>query len=106
MLPNGTGVEHLDYRYDVKKSYKTAREYHAAVTVSVGEEELFQIPLSGVATKKVTFYNVLKTVLLSLLVIVVFLLGVVIYYILDADRKKKQRRKAKIRRTLRVKKDI
>ncbi len=106
MLPNGTGLEQLDFRYDVKKSYPTAKEYLATVTVNVEGEELFQIPLYGVAVKKITFYNVLKTILMILLLFVLFILCVVVYYILDAERKKKQRRKAKIRRTLRVKKDI
>lgn len=106
MLPNGTGTEHLEYTYDVKKSYKKAKEYTAAVTVGVEGEELFQIPLAGTATKKITFYNVIKTILIIILMLVLFVFGVVAYYILDAERKKKARRKAKIRRTLRVKKDI
>lgn len=106
MLPNGTGTDQLDYTYDVKKSYKKAKEYTASVVVGVEGEELFKIPLVGVASKKITFYNVVKTILLVLVILVLFIFVVVAYYILDAERKKKQRRKAKIRRTLRVKKDI
>lgn len=106
MLPNGTGTEQLDYSYNIKKSYKKAKEYTASVTVSVDGNELFQIPLKGTATKKVTFYNVVKTIFIILLLFVLFIAGVVAYYIIDAERKKKKRRKDRIRRTLRVKKDL
>lgn len=106
MLPNGTGVDQLQYTYEVKKSYKQAKEYTASVTVLSGEEELFRIPLQGTATKKITVYNVIKTIVLILLFGVLFVVAVAVYYILDAEKKKRKRRQDKIRRTLRVKKDI
>lgn len=106
MLPNGTGTDQLSYSYDIKKSYKKAKEYTAMLTVSKEEEQLFQIPLTGIATKKITFYNVVKTILLIVLLVVLFLAAVVAYYIIDAERKKKKRRKDRMRRALRIKKDI
>lgn len=106
MLPNGVGVDQLTYTYDVKPSYKRASEYEANVTVSSEGVELFRIPMKGIAKEKVTFYNILKTIFWILIAIIVFIAGVVVYYIVDAERKKKQRRKAKFRRTLRIKKDL
>ena len=106
MLPNGTGTDQLEYSYDVKKSYKKAKEYIGSVTVSSEGKELFQIPLMGTATKKVTFYNVIKTIFLIVFLFILFIAGVVAYYIIDAERKKKKRRKDRVRRTLRVKKDL
>ncbi len=106
MLPNGTGTEQLEYSYDIKKSYQKAKEYTASVTVSAEGKELFQIPLLGTATKKITFYNVVKTIFLIILLFILFIVGVVAYYIIDAEQKKKKRRKDRIRRTLRVKKDL
>lgn len=106
MLPNGTGTDQLEFSYDIKKSYKKAKEYTAYATVSAEGQELFQIPLTGKATKKITFYNVVKTIFLIVLLVVLFLASVVAYYIIDAEKKKKQRRKARVRRTLRVKKDL
>ena len=106
MLPNGIGVDQLQYTYEVKRSYKKAKEYVASVTVLSEGEELFKIPLQGTATKKVTFYNVVKIIFLVLLLGVLFIFCVAVYYILDAEKKKKKRHQDKIRRTLRVKKDI
>lgn len=106
MLPNGTGTEQLSFSYDIKKSYKKAKEYTANATVSKDEQELFQIPLKGVATKKITFYNVTKTILLIIVLVILFLAAVVAYYIIDAEKKKKKRRKDRVRRALRIKKDL
>lgn len=106
MLPNGTGTDQLTYSYDIRKSYKKAEEYLANVTVFKDGGELFQIPLKGAATKKITFYNVIKTILLIIFLVVLFLAAVVAYYIIDAERKKKKRRKDRVRRTLRIKKDL
>ncbi len=106
MLPNGVGTDSLDFTYDVYSGYKRAAEYKAHVTVSSEGEELFQIPLTGTARETITFYNILKTIFWIILAAVLFLASVVVYFIVDAERKKKQRRKAKFRRTLGVKKDI
>ena len=106
MLPNGVGVEQLEFAYDVQPSYKRGSDYLAYVTVSDQGVELFRIPMQGTATETVTFYNILKVIFWIIIAVIVFLIGVVIFYIVDAERKKKQRRKAKFRRTLGLKKDI
>jgi len=83
-----------------------AEEYTASVTVSSDGAELFQIPMTGTAKKTITFYNILKTIFWLIIAAIVFIIGVAVYYIIEAERKKKQRRKAKFRRTFRVKKDL
>ena len=106
MLPNGVGIDSLEYTYDVASSYKRADEYKAHVTVSSEEVELFRIPLTGTARKTITFYNIIKTIFWIVLAAFLFLASVVIYFIVDAERKKKKRRKEKFRRALRIKKDL
>ena len=106
MLPNGVGTEELELSYDVAQSYKRGSEYLASVTVSDDGVELFRIPMKGTAKETVTFYNILKTIFWIFICVIVFILGVAVYFIIDAERKKKQRRKAKFRRTLRIKKDL
>ncbi|MBR5239334.1 MAG: D-alanyl-D-alanine carboxypeptidase [Clostridia bacterium] len=106
MLPNGVGVEELELSYDVAPSYKRGAEYVASVTVSDNGVELFRIPMTGIAKETITFYNILKTIFWIIILFIVFILCVAVYFIVDAERKKKQRRKAKFRRTLRIKKDL
>ncbi len=106
MLPNGVGTDSLEFTYDVNPSYQRASEYKAHVTVSADGEELFRIPMKGTGRETITFYNVLKTIFWIVLAVVLFFVSVVVYFIVDAERKKKQRRKAKFRRALRIKKDI
>ncbi|MBE7018990.1 MAG: D-alanyl-D-alanine carboxypeptidase [Ruminococcaceae bacterium] len=106
MLPNGVGAEELSFSYELAPRYKRAEEYTASVTVSSDGAELFQIPMTGTAKKTITFYNILKTIFWLIIAAIVFIIGVAVYYIIEAERKKKQRRKAKFRRTFRVKKDL
>ncbi len=105
-VPAKATAENLTYEANLQKNYKKADKYTATVSVSFDNEKITDLTLTGVATKKITFYNVIKTILLIILILVILFIALCAYYIIDSERKKKKRRQEKIKRTLRIKKDL
>ncbi len=104
--PAGATAENLTYTPNINKSYKKADTYTATVGVSYENEKITDLQLTGVAVKKITFYNVIKTIFTIILILIILFVALCAYYIIDSERKKKKRRQDKMKRTLRVKKDI
>lgn len=89
-----------------KTSYKKNDEMVGTVSVLYNNEVVTELNLTGTPKKKITFYSVIKVILLIILAVVLLFVGLCAYYIYDAERKKKRRRQEKLKRTLRIKKDI
>ncbi len=111
--PLKADINTLTYDYQINKKYKKADKYTATVGVSYENETLTKLNLSGVAVKKVTFYNILKTIFLIILSLVLLFVLLFFYFIFDSERKKRKRQQDKdkrkqenLKRTLRIKKDI
>ncbi len=104
--PSGATAQNLTYTPNILKSYKKADTYTATVGVSYENEKITDLSLTGVAVKKITFYNVIKTIFIIILILILLFIALCAYYIIDSERKKKKRRQDKMKRTLRVKKDI
>lgn len=105
-VPLKADINNLTYDYQINKKYKKADNYTATVGISYENETITKLTLSGVAVKKVTFYNVVKTVLLVVLILIVLLILLITYFLFDSERKKRKRRREKLKRTLGIKKDI
>ena len=69
-------------------------------TVLYNGNKITELNLTGIAKKKITFYSVIKTILLIILILVLLVAGLVIYYLWDAERKKRKRRQLRAKRRL------
>ena len=105
-VPLEADTNNLTYDYHINKKYKKADEYSAPVGVSYNNEALTNLDLSGIAVKKITFYNVIKTILLIILIAVLLFIALFFYFIIDSERKKRKRKQDKLKRSLGIKKDI
>lgn len=105
-VPLTADVNNLSYDYQINKKYKKADKYTATVGVSYENEAITQLSLNGVAVKKVTLYNIVKTVLLIVLGIALLFVLLFFYFIFDSERKKRKRKQDKLKRSLGIKKDI
>ena len=105
-VPIDATVQNLTYTPNIQKGYKKASSYNATVDVSFENEKITDLTLNGTAVKKITFYNIIKTIFTIILVLILLFIALCAYYIIDSERKKKKRRQDKMKRTLRVKKDI
>ena len=77
-----------------------------SVGISFENEKITNLNLSGVGVKKITFYNILKTILLIILIVVLLFIALFFYFIFDSERKKRKRKQDKLKRSLGIKKDI
>ncbi len=105
-VPGEATAENLTYTPNLQKSYKKADSYTATVSISYDNKKITDLELVGTAVKKITFYNILKTILFIILILILLFIVLCAYYIIDSERKKKKRRQEKMKRTLRIKKDL
>ena len=105
LAPIEATFDNLEFQYP-KKSYKQKEDMTGTITVLYNGEKITELNLTGIPEKKITFYSVIKTILLIILIVIVILVLLFVYYIYDAERKKKKRKQDKLKRTLRIKKDI
>lgn len=105
LAPIEATMDTLEFEYP-QKSYKKNEDKSGTLKVLYNGEKITELNLTGTAHKKITFYSVIKTILLIILIIVLLFVALFAFYIYDAERKKKKRRQEKLKRTLRIKKDI
>ena len=105
LAPIEATFENLQFQPQ-KTSYRKNDEMAGTVSVLYNDEVITELNLTGTPKKKITFYSVIKVILLVILIVVLLFVGLCAYYIYDAERKKKKRRQEKLKRTLRIKKDI
>lgn len=105
-VPLDADIDNLTYDYQINKKYKKADKYTASVGISFENEKITNLNLSGVGVKKITFYNILKTILLIILIVVLLFIALFFYFIFDSERKKRKRKQDKLKRSLGIKKDI
>lgn len=104
--PKNATANNIQYVPNLNKSYKKQSEYSATVELKYENELITTLNFEGTASKKITFYNIIKTILIIILVVILLFIALCAYYIIDSERKRKKRKQNKIKRTLRIKKDI